>query len=300
MQIKPMLADTGTPKDLDRKDWLFEEKLDGVRCIAILGDETELQARSGSIITRKFPELIELHRQVGKPCILDGEIAGKDFNAIQHRIHLEDPFKVRIARTQYPIVYYVFDILYLGDESVKQQALLYRKEILRDTLTPGPDAKPLEWSFSGESLYDELKGKGLEGLMAKDVAGYYDEGKRSPRWLKVKNFKESTFYICGVTVGENDRSATFGSLILGTMVDGKLIYVGNVGSGFRQDQLSPMLSLLARREGECPFEFKPDIDRTVKFWTQPDIQCEVRYLDVDSDFIGFGGKLRFPTFRKVV
>jgi bifunctional non-homologous end joining protein LigD len=297
MLIKPMLADTGSAKDLDRKDWLYEEKLDGVRCIAILGNETELQARSGSIITRKFPELTELHRQVRKPCILDGEIAGKDFNAIQHRIHLEDPFKIRLARTMYPIFYYVFDIIYLDGESVKQQALLYRKEILSDTLIPGPDAKPLEWSFSGESLFDEMKGKGLEGLMAKDVAGYYDEGKRSPRWLKVKNFKESTFYICGVTVGENDRSATFGSLVLGMMVDGKLTYMGNVGSGFRQDQLSSMLSLLSRREGECPFEFKPDTDRPVKFWTHPDIQCEVRFLDMPSMP---DAKLRFPTFRKVV
>jgi bifunctional non-homologous end joining protein LigD len=297
MLIKPMLAETGSQKDLDRTDWLYEEKLDGVRCIAILGDETELQARSGSIITRKFPELLELHRQVKKPCILDGEIAGKDFNAIQHRIHVEDPFKIRVARTQFPIFYYVFDILYLDDESVKQQALLYRKEILSNTLTPGPDAKPLEWSLSGEELFAEMKGRGLEGLMAKDVAGYYDEGKRSPRWLKVKNFIERNFFICGVTEGENDRSDTFGSLVLGKMVEGKLVYVGNVGSGFRQDQLRPMLTLLSRREGECPFEVKPDIGKGVKFWTHPDIRCEVRFLDMPSMP---DAKLRFPVFRKVV
>lgn len=297
MKIQPMLAETGSTKDLDRKDWLYEQKLDGVRCIAILGDETELQGRSGSIITRKFPELIELHRQVGKPCILDGEIAGKDFNAIQHRIHLENPFKIRIARTQYPIIYYVFDILYLDGESVKQQALLYRKKILADILTPSPVANPLEWAYSGEDLFNTALEQGLEGIMAKDVGGLYQEGKRSYNWLKVKNFKEGIFFICGVTVGENDRSDTFGSLILGKLVEGKLVYVGNVGSGFTHRQLSETLSNLTLYHDDCPFEFKPDTDRPVKFWTRPAMRCEVRYLDMPSEA---NGKLRFPSFRRMV
>ena len=97
MVVKPMLAETGKATDLDRKDWIYEQKLDGVRCIAILDSQTKLQARSGSAITPKFPELAELHKQVSKPCILDGEIIGMDFNAIQHRIHQEKPLAIRIA-----------------------------------------------------------------------------------------------------------------------------------------------------------------------------------------------------------
>jgi bifunctional non-homologous end joining protein LigD len=295
LQMYPMLAETGSTNDLNREDWLYERKIDGVRCVALLDSgKTELQSRSGKIITHRFPEIAELHRQIGKPCVLDGEIAGVDFNTVQHRIHVDSPFRIRIARTQFPVVYYVFDILYLDGESVREEPLIERKSILTNVLTPSPDVQLLEWADSGESLFAEQKEQGLEGIMAKDRFATYQEGKRALTWLKVKNFKEAIFFICGVTEGENDRSDTFGSLVLGKMVEGKLVYVGNVGSGFRNDQLSAMLSLLTRHQGGCPFEVKPDTDRPVKFWTRPDIRCEVRYLDVPTE------KLRFPTFRKAV
>jgi bifunctional non-homologous end joining protein LigD len=298
MNIQPMLAETGSVRDLERKDWLYEQKLDGVRCVATLDDGyTELRSRTGKLINRKFPELAELHQQVGKACILDGEIAGVDFEAIQHRIHTEDSFKIRIARKQWPVIYYVFDILFVDGESVKQQGLLYRKKILNDILVPSPVAKPLEWAYSGEDLFNTALEQGLEGIMAKDVGGLYQEGKRSYNWLKVKNFKEGIYFICGVTEGENDRSDTFGSLILAKLVEGKLVYVGNVGSGFTHSQLSEILSTLRLYHDDCPFEFKPDTDRPVKFWTRPTMRCEVRYLDMPSTP---NGKLRFPSFRKVV
>jgi len=297
MRILPMCAETGSVKDLNRNEWLYEQKLDGVRCVATLGDETELQSRSGNIITRKFPELAELHRQVGKPCVIDGEIVGVDFNAVQHRIHVEDRFKIKIAHARYPIIYCVFDILYVDGESVKEQALIERKEILNHILSPSPEAKSLEWADSGEALFEELTQQGMEGIMAKDRYAVYLEGKRCYSWLKVKNFKEAIFYVCGVTEGENDRSDTFGSLILGKLVEGKLAYVGNVGSGFTHGQLGGMLGVLKLYEDECPFEERVDTDRPVKFWTRPEMRCEVRYLDMPGRP---NDKLRFPTFRSVV
>lgn len=297
IKIQPMLAETGTPRALDLNNWIYERKIDGARCVAVLGDKTELQSRSGSILTAKFPELVGLHQWAGKPCVLDGEIAGKDFNAILHRIHLQNPFKIRIALTQFPVIYYVFDIIYYDGESVKTKPLIQRKEILQNVLTPNPSSELLESYDSGEALFAEAKEQGLEGIMGKNLYAPYLEGRRSDGWLKLKNFKEETFYICGVTEGENDRSDTFGSLILGKMVDGKLTYVGNVGSGFTHSQLSATLAALTIVKGECPFEAKPDTDRPVKFWTRPELKCEVRYLYMKGDP---GAKLRFPTFRKMV
>jgi len=292
--IKPMLAETGNLKDLDRKDFIYEQKLDGVRCIAILDRQTLLQARSGSDITHKFPELKELYKHVAKPCILDGEIVGRDFNAIQHRIHQEKPLGIRVAQTQYPVIYFVFDILYLDGESIKAKPLIERKAILNSVFAQSYYARFLSWQTGGQSLFDQAKEKSLEGLMAKHMYSPYLEGKRSDSWLKVKNFKEATYYICGLTEGENERSSTFGSVILGEKVDGKLVYVGNCGSGFSQDQLKMLLFLLEPMKGVCPFD-QADIDRPVKFWTRPELKCEVRYLELSPD-----GKLRFPTFRKLV
>jgi bifunctional non-homologous end joining protein LigD len=293
--IKAMLAKVGTEADLDRKGWLYEQKLDGVRCVAILDGMTTLQARSGAIITQRFPELAELHKQANKRCVLDGEIVGTNFNAIQHRIHLQNELQIKIARSQYPAIYYVFDILYLDGESVKVKPLIERKAILSSNFIPDLTARLLDWHIDGGSgLFDQTKQQSLEGIMAKAIYSSYQEDKRSDSWLKIKNFKEATYYICGVTEGENDRVSTFGSLILADKVNGKLTYVGNVGSGFNHQQLNLMLSLLEIYKGGCPFATRPDTDRPVKFWTRPDLKCEVRYLELSNN-----GMLRFPTFRKV-
>jgi bifunctional non-homologous end joining protein LigD len=293
-----MLAETGKLSDLDRKDWIFEQKLDGVRCIAHLNPtlaKTELQARSGNDITRKFPELSELHKQVSKPCILDGELVSHDFNAIQHRIHQEKPLGIRIAQTQYPAIYFVFDILYIDYDSVKTVPLIERKAILNSVFAQNYQARFLGWQTGyGRSLFNDTVEKQLEGIMAKYMYAPYFEGKRSDSWLKIKNFKEATYYICGLTEGENERATTFGSVILGKQVNGNMVYVGNVGSGFNQDQLRMLLYLLEFYKGDCPLD-GVKLDRPVKFWTRPELKCEVRYLETTKD-----GLLRFPTFRKLV
>lgn len=291
--IKPMLAQTA--KELvDRKDFIYEQKLDGVRCVAYLGGKTELWSRSGATITHKFPELIQLDRQASKPCILDGEIVSLSFEAIQQRIHKEKALAIRIAQSQYPAFYYAFDILYVNGESVMAKPLIERKAILGTVFTENYYGRTLGWQTGyGQSLLEQTKSKGLEGIMAKQMYSPYLEGKRSDAWLKVKNFREGIFYICGLTEGENERSSTFGSLILAEESNGYLVYVGNVGSGFSQEQLVMLLKLLEPMRGECPFG-EVGIGRPIKLWTRPELRCEVRYLERTQ-----GGYLRFPTFRKL-
>lgn len=287
-----MLAQTGT-KPFNRKGFIYEPKLDGVRCVAYLDHSTRLIARSGHDITRKFPELAQLHKQVKKPCILDSEITGVCFNAIQHRIHQEKDFAIRIAQKLYPITFNAFDQMYQDTESIERLELLDRKEILIGNFVQSPVGLLVGWQDDytiAENLY-----RHIEGMMAKAIHSTYQEGRRSDSWLKIKNFKEGDFYICGITEGENDRANTFGSLVLAQKVNGKLVYVGNVGSGFTHRQLDLMLKLAEIYRGECPFATRPDTDRPVKFWTRPLLKCEVRYLELSPN-----GLLRFPTFRKEV
>ena len=115
--------------------------------------------------------------------------------------------------------------------------LIERKALLNSIFIQDYSARMLGWQTGyGVGLFNEAKEKQLEGIMAKYMYSPYLEGKRSDSWLKVKCFKEGVFYICGVTEGENERNKTFGSVILGELIDGELVYVGNVGSGFNQDQ----------------------------------------------------------------
>lgn len=153
----------------------------------------------------------------------------------------------------------------------------------------------LPWRQAQEvALFQEVQSRQQEGVIAKLKSAPYVEGKRVDWWLKVKNFQEATFYVCGVTEGEGERAATFGSLILGELRDGKLVYVGNVGSGFDRQQLKELTACLSTLKGDCPFGHA-DVGRAVKLWTKPVVRCEVRFLEWDSD-----GKLRFPTFRRLM
>jgi ATP-dependent DNA ligase len=289
--IKPQLAQTAK-EPFDHDDWLFELKLDGVRCIAYLGRDTRLQARSGQDITAQFPELRNLHRQVAKPCILDGEIACATFNQVQHRIHKTKALDIRVAAKLYPARFFAFDILSLDGKSLTSLAQMSRKEALITVMTESPIGLVLPWrDGEGVALFREVQTNRQEGVMAKLKAAPYVEGKRVDWWLKVKNFQEGTFYVCGLTEGEGERAATFGSLILGELRDGRWAYVGNVGSGFDHRQLKELTAYFSALTGDCPLG-QADVGRTVKFWTKPVVQCEVRFLEWGAD-----GKLRFPTFR---
>jgi len=291
--IKPMLAQTAK-EAFDHKDWLFELKLDGVRCIAYLDRDTHLQARSGQDITAQFPELQELHRQVTKPCILDGEIACATFNQVQHRVHKTKALDIRIAQKLYPARFFAFDTLIVGGESIMPLAQVARKETLRAVMNDTPIGIVLPWrEGKGIDLFRDVQSRQQEGIMAKHMSAAYLQGKRVDWWLKIKNFQERTFYICGLTEGENERAATFGSLILGELRDGRWVYVGNVGSGFNQQQLKELTAYFSSLKGECPFK-QVEVGRPVKFWTKPVARCEVRFLEWGKD-----GKLRFPTFRKL-
>jgi len=291
--IKPQLAQTAK-EPFDHKDWLFELKLDGVRCIAYLDRETRLQARSGQDITDQFPELRELHRQVTRPCILDGEIACATFNQVQHRIHRTKALDIRVASKLYPARFFAFDILSLDGKSLMPLVQIARKEALMTAMTESPAELVLPWrEGEGVALFREVQSRQQEGIMAKLQSAPYIEGKRVDWWLKVKNFQEGTFYVCGLTEGEGERAPTFGSLILGELRDGRWVYVGNVGSGFDQRQLIELTAYFGSMQGECPFG-QAEVGRTVKFWTRPVARCEVRFLEWGKD-----GKLRFPTFRRL-
>jgi len=288
--IKPMLAETAQ-EPFDGVEWLFELKLDGVRAIAVLDGDTKLYARSGASITHKFPELAGMHRQASKLCILDGEIVASSlkFEDIQRRIHKEKALDIRIASRRSPVIYYAFDILYLDRASQMGLRLIDRKLKLHSHFVGDCSARTLGFQQrDGVSLFNKVREAGLEGIMAKEIASDYVEGKRSPSWLKVKAFQEDTFEIHGLTRGENARSNTFASLILGK--GGK--YVGCVGSGFDETTLRVCLEKLSPlKTDKCQLEGLA-VDREVLFFTEPKLSCEVRYLGYGSD-----GHLRFPSFR---
>src|SRR5436305_95078 len=117
------------------EEWLFEIKWDGVRAVAFVDQqEVRLQSRTGNSCERQYPELAVIHHQIAaSQVVLDGEIAVLDakgvsqFHLIQPRIANTDPNSVSHLARSTPVVYFVFDLLYLDGYDLRQVDLGKRR-----------------------------------------------------------------------------------------------------------------------------------------------------------------------------
>src|SRR5262249_42449714 len=134
-----------------------------------------------------------------------------------------------------------FDLLYLDGYDLRQVQLVERKRLLEEILNPSAVLR-VSSSFpgAGEHLLEAARENGLEGVLAKHATSCY-ESRRSREWLKLKVVQQQEFLICGYTKGERDY---FGALVLGVYEQGKLEWVGNVGTGFDQKMLNKVYGRL--------------------------------------------------------
>lgn len=295
--IKPMQATLAerTPRG---DDWLFEIKWDGVRAIAYVDhEEVRLVSRNGLRCERQYPELAAIHHQVAaRQAVLDGEIAALDpkgasrFHLIQPRIANTDPNAVAHLARSTPVVYFVFDALYVDGYDLRGVALSERRKVLEALVAPGPSLRISEaFPGAGEDLLEAARALDLEGVVAKRAGSAY-ESRRSREWLKIKIANEQEFAIGGFTQPQGRRDY-FGALALGVYEDGKLRWAGNVGTGFDQKSLADLYARLKPLvTEECPFAERPKPDRGIT-WVKPELACQVKYAEWTQD-----NHLRAPVF----
>jgi bifunctional non-homologous end joining protein LigD len=191
--VEPMKASIAD-KPPRGADWLFEIKWDGVRAVAFIDqEEVRLQSRTGHRCERQYPELAVIHHSIAaETAVLDGEIAVLDekgvsrFHLIQPRISNSDPNSIAHMVRSIPVVYFVFDILYLNGHDLRKVDLAKRRELLEAIVTPGPVLRISEaFPGAGQEMLDAARENGLEGILAKHAASCY-EPRRSRDWLKIK------------------------------------------------------------------------------------------------------------------
>ena len=249
--------------------WFFEPKLDGYRTIArIRNGEVTLFSRNRRNVSDQYSVLLpELALQPVSEMVVDGEIIAMDDKGRQCFQCLQQYLK-SLGRAeegqgaQYPLVYYVFDLIYLDGYDLTGAALKSRKELLNNTFKPSAHVKLVDYfEQDGETLYKAAVNMGLEGIMAKRMDSIYEPGKRSGHWLKVKTVHTDDFIIGGYSVAKGGREQTFSSLLLGNYDDkGNLVFAGHVGSGFDEKTLGELKSRLDElRTEQCPFSEMPAV-----------------------------------------
>ena len=308
--VEPMLS-RAAPLPPDESRWGFEVKWDGVRAIAYAqGGRVRFEGRRGNDISSRYPELRELGRSLGsREAVLDGEIVAldeggrPDFGRLQNRMHVGSESAARRRVRDLPVTYVAFDLLYL--EGRVTMALPYeeRRRLLDELGLAGPYWRtPSYHAGDGKALLAATREQGLEGVIAKRLDSPYEPGRRSGAWLKVKNQRRQSFVVGGFTAGEGARSRTFGALLVGywdrTQTEAedagepqRLIYAGNVGTGFKEADLRRLGDALAPlRRDSSPFDAGSPPKRSS--FVEPRLVVDVEFGEWTR-----AGILRAPSYK---
>jgi len=303
--IHPMLA-LSIEKPFDDPEWLFEIKWDGYRAVAFVQkDQTRLVSRNQNDLTNEFPELKDLATYLrAQNAVLDGEVVVLDdqgrpsFSLMQQRTGLRGPNRRSARRTDLPILYYVFDLLYVDGYDLRRVSLEERKQILETIVIPSGVMRYSDhYAGQGIALFDAAKQKGLEGILAKRRTSSYEE-RRGRDWLKIKITQTVDCVIGGYIDPEGSRQY-FGSLILGLYdKKGQLVHVGNAGTGFDQKTLQQIFRMLHPRETKTsPFHGVVDLKKT--HWVKPQLVAEIKFSEWTHETADGGLKLRAPVFMGI-
>jgi len=296
-------------------DWLYELKFDGIRAIAIKNDrKVSLVSRNGNKLDGRFREIVEAIKNlpVGE-CVIDGEVVALDEDG---RSSFQLLQALEMEGRKAPLCFYVFDLLQLDGKSLLGVPLEQRKQGLAKICEGVGDPIRYSGEISGDvkPLLAEVKRRDLEGLIGKHRNSFYEPGRRSGTWIKLKCVNEQEFVIGGYTPPAGSRKY-FGAILVGYYERGKLRFAGKVGSGFTEKSLS-MLDNKFRKEERagCPFVDLPSKLATGRVrptggqgsewmqgitpsmmkkmhWVNPKFVAEIKFAEWTRD-----GKLRQPVF----
>lgn len=302
-----MLA-TSVDTPFDSPNYSFEVKWDGLRCLCLLATgRIRLFSRNRREITRLFPELQGIHRSfVITDGLFDGELCVfrdgvPDFHSVQRRNLLETDRAVMRAASEAPAVYVVFDMLRGAGEDTMPLPWSERRRRLEDSWR-GADGAVLSEPVHerGRALFAAGAERGLEGIVAKRYDSPYVPGRRTRHWLKVRNEKEIDCVIVGyVRRGVADLASLALGLYrsedtLGVAPVPKLVYVGNVGTGFTSETRRKLVKLLSTlHTDQLPFDWRhPSSPLPPIIPVAPRLVCRVAYLAFTP-----AGHLRHAVFR---
>jgi bifunctional non-homologous end joining protein LigD len=281
-RVSPMLA-TLVRKPFHQPGWIYEEKYDGYRILAYKeGDRVTLLSRNGNDRTATYASVARAIQQLRiRAVLLDGEVVAFDKHGISRFQLLQEGSSAT--------TYAVFDCLYTPGRDLRGEPLTVRRAAAESAIE---STKGLMISRrlpdNGQEAYKIAKKKGYEGLVAKDLSSPYFEG-RSSKWLKVKVHQEEEMVIGGFTKPEGSRRY-FGALLLGAYEDGKLRYVGKVGTGFNENTLASLYRKFEPLAQSKPAFVDPPRERDVTY-LRPKLVAQISFQEWTSD-----RKLRQPVF----
>lgn len=278
--IKPMLiADMKEP--FDSADYIYEVKWDGIRCISYLDNDTDIRNIKNKPVLSIFPELEEIHKQIKYKCILDHELVVlknsiPDFYEVSRRLTTRNQFKIKLAADKFPASIIAYDILYYKDRDITMLPLVERKKYLEEVLIENDCICFSRYvECYGIQLFELVKEKGLEGIVAKRKDSKYWSGKKTKEWIKSKVLNTEDCVICGYIIREKGMT----SFVIAQYDEDELIYQGHVSLG---SSLRVLNNYKYEILDKSPLKYTPKgHENTV--WIEPKLVCIIESMPTDRD-----------------
>jgi ATP-dependent DNA ligase len=234
-------------------EWIFEPKWDGFRALVFRdGDDILIQSRDEKPLNRYFPELIDsLRSELPARCVLDGEIvivqdSGLDFDALQLRIH-PAASRIQLLSKQIPASIVFFDLLCEDSRDLRTEPFHSRRQALESLLSSAAPPVHLTPATSDSKIasdwFRRFEGAGLDGVMAKPVAGTYESDKRV--MLKVKHERECDCVVAGFRWYKKGERTAVGSLLLGLYDNSGVLQHVGVCASFTAEKRRELVEYLA-------------------------------------------------------
>jgi bifunctional non-homologous end joining protein LigD len=262
-------------------EWVFERKLDGIRCLAVKdGGRTKLYSRNELALNDRYPAVAAaLDADKADHFVVDGEAVA--FVGDHDRFGGGEGSE---------LFYYVFDVLIADGRDVRELPLEERREVLEGVLQwKDPLRITDQLAGDGAKLLAEACSDGWEGLIAKRLGKPY-VSTRSRDWLKLKCTRAQELVIGGFTAPHGSRT-DLGALLVGYFDGDRLRYAGKVGTGFTRATLKELSEKLAPLVRDTPaFEPEKGLPRAAT-WVEPELVGQIAFMEWTAD-----GRLRHPSF----
>ncbi|MHB1867931.1 MAG: ATP-dependent DNA ligase [Nitrososphaerales archaeon] len=298
-----MLADSA--ENAEALFEMFEEysmisdyKYDGIRAqIHSSEGKVKIFSRNLEDITRYFPEIEKVMRKHDAlAMILDGEIVpfrdGKplSFQALQQRLR-----KLERSQSDVPVKYFAFDLLYLKRPMIEEE-LSSRMKLLRSLGLSGvlgySEQRLVSSAEEIQSMFEESKSLGYEGLVVKSLSSTYTPGRRGKNWVKLKKELDTLdVVIVAAEYGHGKRAGVISDYTFAVRDGEELKVVGKAYSGLTDSEIADMTTLLKEITVE---------DHGYRRSVKPQVVLEVAFDAVQkSKRHDSGYALRFPRIKRI-
>jgi len=272
--IEPQLSKL-VERPPDQTGWAHEVKFDGYRAqIRIEQGRAVIRTRKGLDWTDRFSAIAKDAAEL-PDCIIDSEIVALDerqlpkFAALQAALSEEKTDE---------LVCYAFDLLFEAKEDLRPLPLSERKARLEKLLSRQAPMSRIRYvahlQSNAEAVLASACKMGLEGIISKQLSAPYFSG-RGYSWVKAKCRAGQEVVLGGWTTEEG----TVRSLLAGVNRDGRLEYVGRIGTGFGRETvktLLPKLQKLTRETSPFGGANAPPKEKNVR-WLKPALLAEIEF-----------------------